>query len=62
MTVQQANGHHRSRAAAIIVVVETGLKPGQKVVVAGQLKLSNGTKVNVVDGQTLPEMTNVPMQ
>jgi membrane fusion protein, multidrug efflux system len=45
-----------------IVVVETGIKPGQLVVVAGQLKISNGTKVNVVDGQTLPEMTDVPVQ
>ena len=32
------------------------------VVVAGQLKLSTGTKVNVVEGQTLPEMTQVPVQ
>jgi hypothetical protein len=32
------------------------------VVVAGQLKLSNGTKVNVVDGMALPEMTDVPVQ
>jgi membrane fusion protein, multidrug efflux system len=45
-----------------IVVIESGIAPGQKVVVAGQLKISNGTKVNLVDGQTLPEMTEVPVQ
>jgi len=45
-----------------IVVIESGLKAGDMVVVAGQLKLSNGTKVNVVEGQTLPEMTKVPVQ
>ena len=45
-----------------IVVIESGLKAGDMVVVAGQLKLSNGTKVNVVEGQTLPEMTQVPLQ
>jgi hypothetical protein len=32
------------------------------VVVAGQLKLSNGSKVKVVEGQTLPEMTAIPVQ
>lgn len=61
MTVQRATvvtGPRRGN----IVAVDSGLEPGQKVVVAGQLNLSNGTKVNVVDGQTLPEMTNVPMQ
>jgi len=45
-----------------IVVIESGLKAGDMVVVAGQLKLSTGTKVNVVEGQTLPEMTQVPVQ
>jgi membrane fusion protein (multidrug efflux system) len=45
-----------------IVVVESGLTAGQRIVVAGQLNLSNGTKVNVVDGQALPEMTDVPQQ
>jgi membrane fusion protein (multidrug efflux system) len=44
------------------VVIEQGLKAGDMVVVAGQLKLSNGSKVNVVEGQTLPEMTSVPVQ
>ena len=44
------------------VVVESGITAGQLVVVAGQLKLNNGTSVNVVEGQTLPEMTNVPVQ
>ena len=61
MTVQQTTvrtGARRENA----VVVAAGLTAGQKVVVAGQLKLSNGTKVNVVEGQTLPEMTNVPLQ
>jgi len=61
MTVQQANVTTGARRGNL-VVVETGIKPGQKVVVAGQLKLSNGTKVNVVEGQTLPEMTDVPLQ
>ena len=61
MTVQQATVQTGARRDNI-VVVETGLKAGQRVVVAGQLKLSNGTKVNVVEGQTLPEMTNVPLQ
>ena len=45
-----------------IVVIESGIKTGQIVVVAGQLKLNNGTLVNIVQGQTLPEMTNVPVQ
>jgi len=45
-----------------IVVVESGITAGQLVAVAGQLKLSNGTLVNVVEGQTLPEMTDVPVQ
>lgn len=45
-----------------IVVVENGITAGQLVVVAGQLKLNNGTPVNVVEGQTLPEMTDVPVQ
>jgi membrane fusion protein (multidrug efflux system) len=61
MTVQQATVQTGARRGNI-VVVETGLTPGQRVVVAGQLKLSNGTKVNVVEGQTLPEMTDVPLQ
>jgi membrane fusion protein (multidrug efflux system) len=45
-----------------IVVIESGITKGQVVVVAGQLKLNNGTLVNVVEGQTLPEMTDVPVQ
>jgi membrane fusion protein, multidrug efflux system len=45
-----------------LVVVESGISAGQLVVVAGQLKLNNGTLVNVVEGQTLPEMTDVPVQ
>lgn len=45
-----------------VVVIESGIATGQVVVVAGQLKLNNGTLVNVVEGQTLPEMTNVPVQ
>jgi membrane fusion protein (multidrug efflux system) len=61
MTVQQATVRTGARRGNL-VVVETGLKPGQQVVIAGQLKLSNGTKVNVVEGQTLPEMTDVPLQ
>jgi membrane fusion protein (multidrug efflux system) len=44
------------------VIIEKGLKAGDLVVVAGQLKLSNGSKVKVVEGQTLPEMTTVPIQ
>jgi len=44
------------------VVIEKGLKAGDMVVVAGQLKLSNGSKVKVVEGQTLPEMTSIPVQ
>jgi membrane fusion protein, multidrug efflux system len=61
MTVQQATirtGPRRGNA----VVIESGLKAGQQVVVAGQLKISNGMKVNVVEGQTLPDMTDVPLQ
>ena len=61
MTVQQVTvltGPRRDN----IVVIESGLKAGDMVVVAGQLKLSNGTKVNVVEGQALPEMTQVPVQ
>lgn len=45
-----------------LVVIENGINAGQLVVVAGQLKLNNGTLVNVVEGQALPEMTNVPVQ
>jgi membrane fusion protein (multidrug efflux system) len=45
-----------------VVVIESGITAGQLVVVAGQLKLNNGTLVNVVEGQTLPEMTDVPVQ
>ena len=60
-TVQQVTvqtGATRGNA----VVIEKGLKTGDVVVVAGQLKLSNGSKVKVVEGQTLPEMTTVPVQ
>jgi membrane fusion protein (multidrug efflux system) len=60
-TVQQVTvrtGATRNNA----VVVETGLKAGDLVVVAGQLKLSNGAKVKVVEGQALPEMTSIPVQ
>jgi membrane fusion protein (multidrug efflux system) len=60
-TVQQVTvqtGATRGNA----VTIEKGLKAGDLVVVAGQLKLSNGSKVNVVEGQTLPEMTTVPVQ
>ena len=61
MTVQQTTVKTGARRGNI-VVVEDGVKAGQKVVVAGQLKLSNGTKVNLVEGQALPEMTQVPLQ
>jgi membrane fusion protein (multidrug efflux system) len=61
MTVQQATVQTGARRGNL-AVIETGLKPGQRVVVAGQLRISNGTKVNVVEGQTLPEMTDVPLQ
>ncbi len=44
------------------VVIEKGLKAGDLVVVAGQLKLSNGSHVKVVEGQALPEMTEIPAQ
>ncbi len=60
-TVQQVTvetGATRGNA----VTIEKGLKAGDQVVVAGQLKLSNGSKVKVVEGQTLPEMTAVPVQ
>ena len=61
MTVQPVTVRTGARRDNI-VVIESGLKAGDMVVVAGQLKLSNGTKVNVVEGQTLPEMTQVPLQ
>jgi membrane fusion protein, multidrug efflux system len=61
MTVQQTTVRSGARRDNV-VVIEEGLKSGQQVVVAGQLRLSNGTKVNVVEGQALPEMTNVPLQ
>lgn len=61
MTVQPVTVHTGARRDNI-VVIESGLKAGDMVVVAGQLKLSNGIKVNVVEGQTLPEMTKVPVQ
>ena len=61
MTVQQVTVRTGPRRDNI-VVIESGLKAGDMVVVAGQLKLSNGTKVNVVEGQALPEMTQVPVQ
>jgi membrane fusion protein (multidrug efflux system) len=60
-TVQQVTvrtGARRGNA----VVIEDGLKPGDTVVVAGQLKLSNGAKVNLVEGQALQDMTQVPVQ
>jgi membrane fusion protein, multidrug efflux system len=60
-TVQQTTVRTGARRDGLVVVQE-GLKPGQPVVVAGQLRLSNGTKVNVVEGQALPEMTKVPLQ
>jgi len=60
-TVQQTTVRTGARRDNI-VVIEEGLKAGQQVVVAGQLRLSNGMKVNVVEGQTLPEMTKVPLQ
>ena len=60
-TVQQVTVRTGDRRDNL-VVVESGIKAGDMVVVAGQLKLSNGTKVNVVDGQALPEMTQVPLQ
>ena len=61
MTVQQVTVRTGPRRDNI-VVIESGLKAGDMVVVAGQLKLTNGTKVNVVEGQALPEMTQVPVQ
>lgn len=61
MTVQRTTVVTGARRGNL-VVIESGLTPGQRVVVAGQLNLSNGIKVNVVDGQTLPEMTDVPQQ
>jgi multidrug efflux pump subunit AcrA (membrane-fusion protein) len=61
MTVQPVTVHTGARRDNV-VVIESGLKVGDMVVVAGQLKLSTGTKVNVVEGQTLPEMTQVPLQ
>jgi membrane fusion protein (multidrug efflux system) len=60
-TVQQTTVRTGARRDNL-VVIEEGLKSGQPVVVAGQLRLSNGTKVKVVEGQTLPEMTKVPLQ
>jgi|AraplaMF_Col_mMF_1032025.scaffolds.fasta_scaffold00022_141 membrane fusion protein (multidrug efflux system) len=60
-TVQQVmvqTGATRNNA----VVIGKGLKAGDLVVVAGQLKLSNGAKVKVVEGQALPEMTSIPVQ
>lgn len=61
MTVKQTTVRTGARRDNV-VVVEEGLKSGEPVVVAGQLRLSNGTKVNVVQDQTLPEMTKVPLQ
>jgi membrane fusion protein, multidrug efflux system len=61
MTVQPVTVHTGARRDSF-VVIESGVKAGDMVVVAGQLKLSSGTKVNVVEGQTLPEMTQVPVQ
>ncbi len=60
-TVQQVTVRTGARRDNL-VVVDSGIKAGDMVVVAGQLKLSNGTKVNVVEGQALPEMTDVPLQ
>jgi membrane fusion protein, multidrug efflux system len=60
-TVQQVTVRTGARRDNLVVIA-SGIKAGDMVVVAGQLKLSNGTKVNVVEGQTLPEMTDVPVQ
>lgn len=61
MIVQQVTVRTGARRGNL-VVIESGMTPGQLVVVAGQLKLSNGTKVALVKGQTLPEMTDIPVQ
>lgn len=61
MVVQQVTVRTGARRGNV-VVIESGLAADQLVVVAGQLKLSNGTKVSIVDGQTLPEMTHIPIQ
>lgn len=45
-----------------LVVVTKGLKDGDKVVTAGQIRIGNGTPVKLVEGQGLPEMTEVPLQ
>jgi membrane fusion protein (multidrug efflux system) len=49
-TVQQTTVRTGARRDNV-VVIEEGLKSGQPVVVAGQLRLSNGTKVNVCRGK-----------
>ena len=61
MTVKQVTVVTGARRGNL-VVVEQGVNAGDKVVVAGQLRLSNGSKVNLVEGETLPEMTTVPLQ
>jgi membrane fusion protein, multidrug efflux system len=61
MVVQQITVRTGARRGNV-VVIESGIAADQLVVVAGQLKLSNGTKVSIVDGQTLPEMTDIPIQ
>ncbi len=50
-TGEQQDGH---------VVILEGLKPGDRVVTLGQLRLQNGAAVTLADGAAIPPRTNLP--
>jgi multidrug efflux system membrane fusion protein len=42
------------------VVILEGLKPGDRVVTLGQLRLQNGAAVTLADDAAMPPRTNLP--
>jgi membrane fusion protein (multidrug efflux system) len=52
VTVQERRGS--------LALISKGVKPGDRVVTSGQLKLSNGTKVKVIEDNTLAPPATLP--